>query len=97
MFRQEDQDVLLKLYRQALVAGADKFGISKRANKRFYVLYRGKVIHFGSKTGQTFVDHGDVSIKQRWIRRHGVIKNKAGEYVILLKTSPSYWSYILLW
>ncbi len=97
MFRQEDPDVLIKLYHVAIITGADKFGISNRKNKRFYVIYRDKVIHFGSKTGQTFIDHHDDAIKQAWIRRHGTIKNKAGNHVILLKTSPSFWSHRLLW
>lgn len=77
--------------------GATEFGKSKRKDKRFYVIFNGKIINFGSKTNNTFIDHGDVKKKNAWIARHSKIQNKNGEYVIRLKTSPDYWSYRLLW
>ena len=82
---------------KAMELGAIDFGISDRKDKRFYVLYNGRVINFGSKQGQTFIDHGNENKKNAWIARHSKIKNKAGELVIKLKTSPSYWSYKILW
>ena len=33
--------------------------------KRFYVIYNNKVINFGSKVGQTFIDHGDKIDKEK--------------------------------
>ena len=38
-----------KLEKKALILGASKFGLSDRINKRFYVIYHNKYIHFGSK------------------------------------------------
>jgi ribosomal protein L24E len=82
---------------KALNAGATAVGYSKRAGKKYYVEYDGKIIHFGSDVGQTFLDHKDESIRASWRARHSKIKNKAGEYVYKLKSSPSYWSWNLLW
>jgi len=55
------------------------------------------LLHFGSKTGKTFIDHKDEIKKNNWYARHSKIKNKDGQYVINLKSSPSYWSANLLW
>ena len=86
-----------KLQQQSFKLGASQFGISQRINKRFYVIYNDKYIHFGSKNGHTYIDHHDDEIRKNWIARHSRIKNKKGEYVITLKESPSFWSKNLLW
>jgi hypothetical protein len=77
--------------------GASEFGLSDRKDKRFYVVYGNKIIHFGLKHGHTFIDHHDKIKRDNWRKRHSKIKNKRGEYVYLLKSSPSFWSYNLLW
>lgn len=82
---------------RAMELGALDFGISDRKDKKFYVLYNGRIINFGSKHGKTFIDHGDENKKNAWIARHSKITNKNGELVINLKTSSSYWSHKLLW
>ena len=85
------------LYKKALKLGCSDFGISTRKNKRFYVVYDDHIIHFGSKTGSTYIDHHNEITRKSWIARHSKIKNKAGQYVYKLKTSPSYWGYKILW
>ena len=55
-----------------------KIEISPRKDKRFVasmVLKDGKrvKIHFGSKTGETFIDHGDKRLRQNYIARHGAL------------------------
>jgi hypothetical protein len=82
---------------KALKLGATDFDVSEKKDKRFYVIYNDKKIHFGSKTGKTFIDHKDEIKKNNWYARHSKIKNKDGQYVINLKSSPSYWSAHLLW
>ena len=37
------------LYTKAIKHGASDFGISHNVNKRFYVVYNERKIHFGSK------------------------------------------------
>ena len=51
---------------KALELGATDFDVSEKKDKRFYVVYDGKKIHFGSKTGKTFIDHKDETKKDNW-------------------------------
>jgi len=88
---------MVSLRKRALELGATDFGESRRAGKRYYVVYDGEIIHFGSDRGSTFVDHKDENIKNAWFARHSQIKNRDGEYVINDKTSPSFWSARILW
>ena len=87
----------MELKIKALNRGASAFGRSAVKGKRFYVIYKGKRINFGSSTGKTFFDHRDKKKKNAWRARHSKIKNKKGEYVIRLPTSASYWASTLLW
>ena len=85
------------LNKKALSFGASHFGVSTRKNKRFYVIISDHIIHFGSKSGSTYIDHHDSIKRKNWRARHSKIKNKAGQYVYLDPYSPSYWSYHILW
>jgi hypothetical protein len=53
-----------QLENKAFKLGASQFGISNRLNKRFYVIYNNKTIHFGSKTGKTFFDHRNNELRK---------------------------------
>ncbi len=86
-----------ELKNKALSLGASDMGGSERKNKRFYVVYDNKIIHFGSPTGQSYVDHKDDKKRDAWYARHSKILNKDGQPVINLKASPSYWSAKILW
>ena len=85
------------LYTKAIKHGASDFGISHNVNKRFYVVYNERKIHFGSKQGQAYIDHHNKDIRRAWIARHSKIKNHNNQYVMTLKTSGSYWSKVILW
>lgn len=85
------------LKKKALSLGADDFFPSRVKGKRFAVIYQGKIINFGSDIGSTFLEHRDPIKRKNWYARHNKIKNKYGQYVIKLKTSPSYWSAKILW
>jgi len=86
-----------KLRTKAKALGASEFGISKVKGKRFYVIYQGKRINFGSDTGKTFIDHGNEKKRDAWYARHSKIKDKHDNLVINNKTSPSFWSARILW
>jgi len=45
---------------------------STRKGKRFMITLNGKTYHFGSATGQTFIDHADELKKQNYLKRHQV-------------------------
>ena len=89
--------MLEQIKNKALELGATAVGYSKRKGKKYYVEYDNKIINFGSDVGQTFLDHNDETKKKAWRARHEKIKNKNGEYVYKIKTSPSYWAYHILW
>ena len=81
----------------AKALGATAFGNSKVKGKRYYVVYNNKTINFGSDVGSTFIDHHDKNKRKAWRARHSKIINKYGQYVFKLPSSPSYWSWHLLW
>jgi hypothetical protein len=85
------------LKQKALLLGADYFGFSSRKGKKYMVIYKDKKIHFGSEIGSTFIDHHDENKRRNWRARHEKILNKYGYPVYLIKESPSWWSYNLLW
>ena len=82
---------------KALDAGATRVAYSNRKGKKYMVEYNDKIIHFGSDVGQTFLDHGNEDMRKAWKARHSKIKNKYGQLVYLLKESPSWWAYHILW
>jgi hypothetical protein len=88
---------IAELREKALALGATKFHVSMVKNKRFYVVYNGKKINFGSETSETYLDHQDKAKRDAWRARHTKIQNKKGQFVYKLKTSASFWAYHLLW
>ena len=85
------------LHEKALKLGASNFGYSDVKGKRYFVIYNGKKINFGNKGSSTFYDHHDEQKRDAWIKRHSKIRNKQGEFVMMKKESPSFWSRNLLW
>ena len=45
---------------------------STRQDKRFMADFGKRVVHFGSKAGLTYIDHGDEKTKRAWEARHKV-------------------------
>ena len=86
-----------KLKQKALSLGATSFARSDVKNKRYYVIYKKKKINFGLQGGSTFIDHKDEKKRKAWRARHSKIRNKEGQLVHKLKTSPDYWSWNILW
>ena len=85
------------LKKKALALGATEFGQSKTKNKKYYVIYLDKRINFGAKNMSDYTIHKDPERRRRYRARHMKIKNKQGQPVYKLKTSPAYWSWHILW
>ena len=81
----------------ALRKGAEEVFISSRKHKKYAVLYKGKIIHFGDKRYEDFLDHNDPKRRDSYRKRASKIKNKKGELTFNDKFSPNYWSYHILW
>jgi len=86
-----------KLRVKAFKLGATDFGPSKAQGKKYYVIYRGKKINFGAKNMSDYTIHKDPERRRRYRARHRAIRNKQGQLVYKLKTSPGYWSWHILW
>ena len=59
--------------------------------------YGDKKINFGQFGGHTFIDHHDIKKRDAWRKRHSKIISKDGIPFYMIKTSPEFWSWNLLW
>jgi hypothetical protein len=69
----------------------------KTGPKRFLLIMDdGRKFKFGFRTGSTFIDHGDITKKNNYLKRH--LSNKT-EYELIknLVPSPALFSALLLW
>jgi hypothetical protein len=89
--------MLEQLEAKAKKYGATSLGLSTRKNKRLFVIYNGKAIHFGAKNGSTYVDHHDDIKRKAWKARHSKILLKDGTPAYKNKESPEFWSWHILW
>ena len=71
---------------------------SERKNKKFKVLTKSGVIHFGDSRYEDFTQHKDKERQKNYCKRAKGIKNKKGELTYKDKdNSANYWSYHFLW
>ena len=70
---------------------------SERKNKKFKVLTKSGIIHFGDKRYEDFRQHKDNKRRENYCKRAKGIKNKKGELTYKKKDSANYWSYNHLW
>ncbi len=85
------------LRKKALRLGATEFGPSRAKGKKYYVVYNGRRINFGSSLHSDFTIHKDPERRRLYRARHGKIRLKDGRLAYKTKTSASYWSWNLLW
>ena len=88
---------LSQLRKKAIQLGATNLHPSTRKNKKWVVLFRGKWIHFGARGMSDYTLHKDPKRRARYRLRHSKIRLKNGKLAYRTKTSPSFWSYNLLW
>lgn len=70
---------------------------SQCKNKKLYVVYNGKQIHFGSRSNSDFLQHKDENRRQRYHARADKIKLKDGSFAVDNMMSPAFWSKYILW
>ena len=84
-----------RIAREKGIAG--KISNSTRKGKRLMIERPdGKIIHFGSATGQTFIDHGDKDKRKAWRARHREIM-RGGKPAYKDRDSPSFYAWKILW
>jgi hypothetical protein len=89
------------LERESINRGATKFGVSTKGNSKYFVIYKGKTIHFGSRFNFDSTWESDEVQRERKIKqykaRHGKILLKDGRPAYKVKGTPAYFSWHLLW
>ena len=85
------------LRKKAISLGATDFRKSKKKGKKYDVIYKGKVVSFGSKGMSDFTIHKDKARRDRYRARHSKIKLKDGRLAYKVKTQPAFWSWNLTW
>lgn len=86
-----------KVKNLAFEYGAEDFGVSNLKNKKYYVIYNNKKIHFGHPDYEDWHDHQDKERRERYLKRASKIKDKNGNYTYKNKSKPNFWAYHLLW
>jgi hypothetical protein len=89
-----------KIAKSKSIVNWNTLEIAKAKDKRFSIISpSGKKINFGLfpfKGQGTFIDHGDIKIRDAWRARHSKIL-KDGKKAYEDKESPEYYSYNILW
>ncbi len=85
------------LRKKALSLGATDFRKSKKKGKKYDVIYKGKVVSFGSAGMSDFTIHKDKARRDRYRARHSKIKLKDGRLAYKVKGTPAYFSWRILW
>ena len=82
---------------RACQLGGTALAPSWRQGRKWAVQYRGKWIHFGAQGYDDFTEHRDVKRRASYRARHGAIKLADDRLARIVKTSPAYWAWELLW
>lgn len=83
--------------RQAKKLGLPEPKSSYKPNKKLYVVYNGKEIHFGARGYSDFLDHQDEERRQRYRARARGAMLKNGTPAYKDKNQPAYYAYNILW
>lgn len=86
-----------KLKEKALSYGATDLKKSNRKDKKYYVVYNDKKIHFGHTKYQDFTQHNDPERRKRYLARATKIKDSSGKLTAENKNSANFWAINLLW
>ena len=70
---------------------------STRKNKKYMVLTKKGIIHFGDSRYEDFRQHKNKKRQESYCKRAKGITNKKGEKTYNDKDTANYWSYKFLW
>lgn len=85
------------LKQKALSLGATEFSKSNNKNKKYYVVYNGKKIHFGHSAYEDFTTHKNPERRKRYLARAKKITDGNGKLTWKNKNSPNFWAIRILW
>lgn len=87
----------MNLETRAFKLGATEFGKSNRKNKKYFVVFNGKKIHFGHTAYHDYTEHKDPERRKRYLARAKKIKDKQGNLTWKNKNTSNFWAINLLW
>ena len=87
----------MSLKQKALNLGATDFGKSNRKNKKYFVVYDNKKIHFGHSSYDDFTTHKDPDRRRRYLARAKKIKDGDGKLTWKNKNKSNFWAIRILW
>jgi GrpB-like predicted nucleotidyltransferase (UPF0157 family) len=70
---------------------------SQRKNKKLFVVYNGKKIHFGDRRFSDFLTNQDEEQRARYRARASKIKDKNGVYSYDNPNTANFWAYNIIW
>lgn len=70
---------------------------STRKSKKFMVMYKGSMIHFGATGYQDFLDHKDPVRRANYLRRAKGIRDGEGRLTHKNKNMANFWAINILW
>lgn len=82
---------------RALRVPYTSLSLSDKRTKKIRVIINNKVIHFGDKSSQTYLEGASESKRKAYKARHGKILAKDQTRAIDVKYSPAWLSYHVLW
>jgi hypothetical protein len=71
--------------------------LSDKPNKKIKISINGKIIHYGLKGSQTWIEGASEDKKNSYQARASKITNKNGEYTYKIRYTPNFLSYWTLW
>lgn len=71
--------------------------LSEKPDKKIMVRINGKTIHFGQKGSVTHLESPDQKKRDAYRARSSKIKNKQGQYTYLIKYTPNFLAWNILW
>lgn len=71
--------------------------LSNKQDKKIKIIINNKTIHFGAKSSITWIEGASEQKKNAYQARASKITNTQGEYTYLVKYTPNYLAYHVLW
>lgn len=92
-------NLLTKAKKKAKQLGIDgELSLSDRKGKKLKMITpKGKTVHFGSDTSNTFLEGATEQKRNAYQARASKIKNKDGKYTYKIPYTANYLSYNILW
>ena len=93
------KDKLKLVRKKALKLGAKNLEPSTRKNNKYMVTYKNKIIHFGHKDYEDYLDHQNKTRRKNYLNRARNIRRNKGKGKLTRnnKNMANFWAINVLW